>query len=71
MKGDAQTIPFLRVQLTSGIASEVRLAAVSAVVRVAEKNDSGPFESLQARLCDSNRTVSRTAALSRMEWQRM
>ena len=39
MKGVAQTIPLLRVQLTSGIASEDHLAAVSAVVRVAGEND--------------------------------
>ena len=39
MKGDAQTIALLRARLTSDSAKDVRLAAVTAIGQVAEKND--------------------------------
>ena len=40
----------LRARLTNNSANEVRLAAVTAIGQVAEKNDPGAIELLQASL---------------------
>ena len=39
VKGDAQTITLLKARLTDDSAKDVRLAAVTAIGQVAEKND--------------------------------
>ena len=66
VKGDAQTIALPKAQLTSDSA-RIRRAAVTAIERVAEKNDPESTKLLQASLCDKGLTVSQTAALFLVE----
>ena len=58
----------LRAQLTDDSAQDVRLAAVTAIGRVAVQNDPEATKFLQASLCNKSLTVSQTAALILVEW---
>ena len=68
VKGDAQAIASLRAWLTWASVKDVRLAAVTAIGQVAEKNDPEAIKLSQASLCDHVLPVSQTAALILREW---